>query len=132
MIIEKSYTLPFSVAQTYAAWVSSDTVIAPATRMEVKPIVGGLYELFIESDDITAHCEGLFDIIEPDSRVRYTWQWDGDNEISVIDVSFKADSDGTKINLRHSGFMTQESCDKHDKGWDSYINGFTEFLDAQS
>lgn len=128
MIIDKSYALPFSVSQTYAAWVSSDTVIAPATRMAVKPIVGGLYELFIETDDLTAHCEGLFDIIEPDSRVRYTWQWDGESEISVVDVSFKPDGDGTSVHLRHTGFMTQDSCDKHGKGWDNYIKGFTAFL----
>lgn len=128
MKIDKTYTVPFSVAKTYAAWTSSDTVIAPATRMNVDPIVGGLYQLFVENGDTTYQCEGLFDIVEVENRLRYTWQWGDELEISVVEVIFSADGDGTQIKLSHTGFSTQESCDKHAKGWDAYIEGFTAFV----
>lgn len=130
MLIDKTYVLPFSVAQTYAAWVSPDTVIAPATRMEVSPVVGGLYQLFIEGGENNTNCEGLFDIVEPENRLRYTWQWDGDNEITVVDVSFKPAGERTEVRIRHSGFERKDSFEKHDKGWDSYIDGLTAHLKA--
>jgi hypothetical protein len=41
--IEKTYELPFSPQQIYAAWVSSNTVIPPATKMDINPIEGGHY-----------------------------------------------------------------------------------------
>ena len=53
MIIEKQYELPFPISHVYAAWVSSDTVIPPATSMDVLPEVGGHYRLIMEMPDFS-------------------------------------------------------------------------------
>jgi len=44
MDLEKHYDLPYPPAKVYAAWVSSDTVIPPATAMDINPIVGGHFD----------------------------------------------------------------------------------------
>lgn len=128
---QKQYELPFPPLVVYTAWVSSDTVIAPATAMDINPVVGGHYRLLMESTDHAAKNEGEFLIVEPGKHVRYTWEWNGDGEISEIDVTFAAKASGTVIDLVHSGFKKQESADMHDAGWDSYIAGFTDFLSAR-
>jgi len=38
MIVEKNYLVPFPPKRVYAAWVSSSTVIAPATAMDINPM----------------------------------------------------------------------------------------------
>jgi hypothetical protein len=41
--IKKSYELPFPVERVYATWVSSGTVVAPATAMDIDPVAGSHY-----------------------------------------------------------------------------------------
>jgi uncharacterized protein YndB with AHSA1/START domain len=128
MEINKHYELPFPVETVYAAWVSSDTIIPPATGMDVLPEVGGHYRLIMEMPDFSGRNEGKFLLVEPDTRVTYTWEWNSDGEVSTIDVRFKAAGGGTRIDLIHSGFTNDESVTNHDSGWDSYVEGFTKHL----
>lgn len=128
MDIEKHYELPYPPAQVYAAWVSSETVIPPATAMDINPVAGGHYRLIAEMPGYVGKNEGQFLIVEAERHIRYTWEWNGDGEVSEIDVTFSSTAKGTRIDLRHTGFTKQESADSHDSGWDSYIEGFTEFL----
>lgn len=128
MEIRKRYELPFPVETVYAAWVSSDTVIPPATSMDVLPEVGGHYRLIMEMPDFSGRNEGEFLLVEPNARVVYTWQWNNDGEVSTIDVRFNVSGEGTRIDLVHNGFTSDESVTNHDSGWDSYLEGFTTHL----
>lgn len=128
------YELAGEVADIYAAWVSSDTVIPPATSMDVNPVVGGHYRLVMDMPDFSGRNEGTFSVVEPGERVVYTWEWNGDGEVSTIDVRFEAvddgESKGTRVTIFHSGFTKPESVDNHRSGWDSYIQGLQNFLDS--
>ncbi len=128
MEINKSYELPFPVETVYTAWVSSDTVIPPATSMDVLPEVGGHYRLMMQMADFSGKNEGKFLLVQPNARVTYTWEWNNDGEVSTIDVRFKATREGTHIDLVHNGFSSAESVTNHDAGWDSYLEGFTKHL----
>jgi uncharacterized protein YndB with AHSA1/START domain len=128
MRIEKTYEIALPPDQVYAAWLSSDTVIAPATAMDINPVVGGHYRLVMEMPEFSGRNEGTFLEVEDGEHVRYTWEWNSDGEISEIDVVFAATDSGTRIELVHSNFSKQESVDQHSSGWDSYIEGFKAFL----
>jgi uncharacterized protein YndB with AHSA1/START domain len=132
MKIEKSYNLPFPRNQVFAAWISSETVISPATRMNVDPRVGGHYKLFMETPDFTAKCEGRFSKIVEDEFLQYSWEWNGDGETSEIAVKFSDHENGTHIELIHEKFTKQESVAMHDAGWDSYVGGLRELLENAS
>ncbi len=129
--IEKSRVLPFAPSTIYAAWISSDTVIPPATEMDIDPHIGGHYRLIIDTPDFKSRCEGAFLHLEPDRRLTYTWQWQGDEEKTEIDVRFAADGDGTCVSLCHSGFVDEQSRSNHDHGWDSFFVGLEAFLEDQ-
>lgn len=131
MKLNQTYVIPFSVSETYAAWVSSSTVIAPATAMNINPVVGGHYRLIMESSDFVGRNEGKFLIVEPDQRIRYTWEWNSDGEVTEIDVTFSEAPEGTNVSIDHSGFTSKDSLDNHSVGWDIYIAGFIAFLEAQ-
>ncbi len=130
MQILKTFELPYPPAAVYAAWVSSDTVIPPATAMEIDPRVGGHYRLITDTPDFKTRNEGTFLELTPDAHVRYTWQWQGDDEQTIIDVRFEPRKDGqaTRIVLQHSGFQRADSQAQHDEGWDAYLSGFEAFL----
>lgn len=130
MIIEKTYKLPFPVDRVYSAWVSSNTVIPPATSMDINPVVGGHYRLLMKTPDFVGRNEGKFLIVEEGKHVRYTWEWNGGGEVTEIDVTFFPSDSGTTIELTHENFTKQESLDQHNGGWDNYIKGFVAFLAA--
>ncbi|MEM7280986.1 MAG: SRPBCC domain-containing protein [Pseudomonadota bacterium] len=132
MSIDKTYQLPFPPEVVYAAWVSSDTVIPPATAMDIDPKEGGHYRLIMETPEFTGRNEGTFTLVEPNQRVTYTWEWNGDGEVTTIDVVFQAKDQGTHLMLKHTGFSKRESMESHDAGWDSYIAGLTSFLHERS
>jgi len=128
MIIIKTYELPFSREKVYANWLSSKTIIAPATSMDILPQVGGHYRLIMSTPEFVSKNEGVFLIVEPISHVRYTWEWNHDGEVTEIDVKFSSSGLGTVIIIEHSGFTKQQSVDMHEHGWDSYIEGLIHFL----
>ena len=84
--------------------------------------------MIMEMPDFSGKNEGEFLVVEPNRQVVYTWEWNGDGEVSEIDVRFEASGDGTRISLTHYGFTKEESVTNHDSGWDSYIEGFTNHL----
>ena len=131
MKIEKTYYLPYPQEQVYKAWVCSDTVIEPATAMDIKPVVGGHYRLIMEQPGFSSRNEGEFLEVRPEEFIRYTWEWNGDGEVTEIAVTFSATESGTQISLIHSHFQKQQSADQHDSGWDSYMAGFQKHLANQ-
>ena len=130
MQIDKTYTLPFSTDAVYAAWISSNTVIAPATAMDILAEVGGYYRLVMQTPEFLGGNDGLFLRVEPGSRLTYTWEWNHDGEVSEIDVVFTPTAQGTLVAICHSGFTKEESVRSHDSGWDNYIEGFIAHMSA--
>ena len=70
MRVDKNYSLPFAPERIYAAWISSDTVIAPAKRMNIEPVIDGLYQLFMDKDSSVPSNEGRFLEIVPNQLLR--------------------------------------------------------------
>lgn len=132
MKIDKHFELPFTPHRLFNAWVCSDTVIPPATRMDINPTVGGHYRLYMEMEDRCSRAEGLFFSVVPDRHIRYTWEWDRDGEITEIDVTFDPTAKGTALHIQHTGFVKEASRDTHDSGWDDYIEQLSTMLEQKS
>jgi len=128
MKLDKTWQVPFAVADFYNAWISPDSVIPPATRLEISATNGGHYRLIIDSPDFAARAEGLFSRVEANHRLTYSWQWNGTGSVTEIDVTFSPSAEGTRIRLIHSGFDDADSRGQHDRGWDSYISGLSTHL----
>lgn len=128
MDVLKTYDLPFAVETVYAAWVSSGTVIPPATAMDIDPVVDGHYRLLMDTPDGSWRNEGRFLEVEPGRRVKYTWEWNGDGEVTEIAVDFEPSETGATVRIAHTGFAGEDSARMHDAGWDSYIEGFKAHL----
>lgn len=123
MTIHKEYKLEVAIEVLYEAWISPEMAIAPVTKIECNPVVGGIFKLFAESDEAVGIMIGVFEEVTPSEKLKYSWQWEGSEEKSVVKVQFIEEKGHTLVQLEHSGFVTQESKDAHDAGWDSYING---------
>lgn len=117
-------SFPFSPAAVYSAWVSSDAVIPPAKALAINPVVGGEYKLV--TDFATAI--GVFETVEPNRRLIYSWRWQTDPASTKIDVRFDADDSGALVTLHHSGFSNEDTRRMHEEGWRSYLAGLDAYL----
>ncbi|MDC1287298.1 SRPBCC domain-containing protein [Gammaproteobacteria bacterium] len=120
-----SYFLNYPPDLAYAHWVSPKTIIPPATSLEIHAEVGGPYKLAMPGG---ISMIGEFIEVEPNRRLVYSWQWQGNSEITKVDVRFIDNSAGTEVKIAHSGFATEQSYKDHSFGWNSYMEGFNEYL----
>ncbi len=89
---------------------------------ELDPRPGGIYRVRMNSDTV-AH--GEFVVVDPPSRVVFTWGWEGDEAVppgsTTVEITLRKDGDGTILRLRHSGFTTDEAAASHREGWAMYV-----------
>lgn len=132
MDISKQYDLPFSVETVYDAWIFSETLIPPATRLDITPKVGGEISLWIETAQLNARMRGVFKVIIPYQKLIYSWEWNQDGEETEVTVEFSKLEKGTRVNISHTGWRKEESRKTHEAGWDSYIQGLIDYLNYQN
>jgi uncharacterized protein YndB with AHSA1/START domain len=86
------------------------------------PLPGGIYRVSINGRDVA---RGEYVEVIPNSRVVFTWGWEGDASpvppgSSTVEVSLVPEGDGTRVRLRHTGLPT-EAREVHAGGWDHYL-----------
>jgi len=85
---------------------------------------GGAYRLGMHNPeaDMTMVVAGEYREIDPPSRLVYTWSWEGPEgdhaaETTLVAVDFITDGEGTRVEILHTGFLTDDSREQHDQGW---------------
>lgn len=91
---------------------------------EVDLRTGGSYRLTMTDPEGNDHqLDGTFREVDPPSRLAYTWQWAAAPEEihpaapSLVTVDFRADGDGTIVDLLHTGFASEQQREMHAHGW---------------
>ncbi len=126
--IKKTYVVNAPLKLVYDKWISNDTVIPPAIKMDITPQVGGKYILISNLGDDAMTMAGVFKEVLPYEKLVYTWEWNNDGNESLVTVSFVDEHNKTRIELKHVGLNDRDSLLAHSEGWDSYISGFKELL----
>ncbi len=122
-MIQKKYISTIAREMLFQAWISPEMTIAPITQIDCDPVVGGVFKLVAESPEATGVMEGEFLEIIWNRKLRYTWAWEGAAENCIVEVRFKMEEGQSLVELEHSGFLSDDSEDRHDEGWDLYFQG---------
>ena len=117
--LNQEYSIDAPREAVFAAWLSSATVIAPVTRVDIDPVVGGRFHLDVGD---AAQMRGTILRLEEGRHVRYSWAWNGGPE-AIVDVTFSSMGGGTSVSIEHTGLADAEDAERHAAGWDSYIAG---------
>ena len=62
---------------------------------------------------------GSFRTVDPPRRLCYTWQWLAgplQRREMLVEITFEAEAGGTRVHVRHAGFVDEASRDAH-VGW---------------
>lgn len=132
VVITRIFKVP--IEQLFQAWVDPELMMqwySPADmttpHAEADPQVGGKYAVtmrFVErepQEDVTVR--GVYKQIQAPNRLQFTWQWDGQEGETLVDVALRPiDEQTTELTLTHSGFDQVElppgfTRDDHHNGW---------------
>jgi uncharacterized protein YndB with AHSA1/START domain len=92
------------------------------TDVVLEPGVGGrLYEVTEDGEQDW----GSVAVWEPPHRVVLDWQI-GEARGSEVEVRFSPEGPGTRVELEHRGFSTEDPRDRYESGWDVVLAPFVE------
>jgi len=108
-------------AAVWRAWTDADELAAwfwpPAWKAtaEFDPQPGGRWRL---SSVVTGMAVGG-DVaaLEPETRLVFTWRWDGDAEETLVTVTLRDADGGTEVEIVHERFGDEQTRADHEQGW---------------
>lgn len=122
-------TFAAELPAVWRSWTTADGLAAwwwstwPDTNYEVDARVGGQYR--IDSPVHGIAVKGEYLNVVSRENLAFTWIWvEGgvDGEVENVTVAFTATSDGTRIDLRHTGpWTTQEPVENYRQGWEHVL-----------
>lgn len=126
-------TIKASPEQIYNAWLDPAMMtrfMSPRPDMHVAEArsdarEGGRFFVLMVGDKEYPH-EGAYKELTPFSRIVFTWEAPWSAPDTQVELVLNPVADGTEVVLTHVKFMSDESRDNHEKGW----NGILGKLDA--
>jgi uncharacterized protein YndB with AHSA1/START domain len=71
---------------------------------------------------------GEFVSVEPPARLVQTWRWDGEDEETLVTVTFETAEQGTALTIVHERFADDTTRDEHLQGWNDCLDRLTPYL----
>jgi uncharacterized protein YndB with AHSA1/START domain len=111
----RAFTAPTQLAK----WWGPKGFTVPACTMDVR--AGGAWHTVMRSPEGKDHIiSGVYREIVPPERLVFTWAWEQDGargHETVVTIELLETPGGTRLELTHEGFATEDSRDRHSHGW---------------
>ena len=138
LIVERVFKAP--PERVFRAWTDPRILIewwgpegmhTPEHAMDVRE--GGAWRTVMMNDKGEPHTvSGVYREISPHDRLVMTWAWeqpDGSRgHETLVELSFAATRDGTRLRLVQRLFESAEARDNHNMGWQSSLNCLEQLL----
>jgi uncharacterized protein YndB with AHSA1/START domain len=123
--MQRTYQAPAEAV--FDAWTSEEVMRRwwhaahdwETTEAQVDLRVGGGVRVVMRDPekDVEYGGGGEYTVIEPPTRLAFTWAWDGDDMRSLIEIEFEEIEGATAVSFTHSGLRDEESVRSHEDGW---------------
>jgi len=140
LVIKRHFKAPpervfaaFTEKSLVQAWYGPENMTVPHCDVDAR--VGGKYRVEMHSPAGGVHVvTGEFREIRPPERLVYTWGWlNGASRgpETIVTLTFAARDGGTDLTLEQTGFLDQDSRDRHEHGWNASWAGLDNFLEGK-
>ena len=72
--------------------------------------------------------DGNYVVVDPPSRLVFTWRWHGEPEQTLVTLRLAPAATGTELTLIHEGFADDATRDDHVKGWSDCLDRLPDWL----
>jgi uncharacterized protein YndB with AHSA1/START domain len=116
----RAFTSPAQLAK----WWGPKGFTVPACTLDVR--VGGAWRTVMRSPEGKDHIvSGVYREIVPPERLVFTWGWEEDGargHETVVTIELFETPGGTRLELTHERFETEDSRNAHRDGWSSCLD----------
>jgi uncharacterized protein YndB with AHSA1/START domain len=120
----------FSAPGQLAKWWGPKGFTVPACTLDLRP--GGAWRTVMRSPEGKDHIvSGVYREIVPPERLVFTWAWETEGERgheTVVTIELLETAGGTRLELTHERFETEDSLSQHRHGWSSCFDCLEEAL----
>jgi uncharacterized protein YndB with AHSA1/START domain len=125
--LEIRRTFNASRERVFAAWTKAEEIqrwsapgemTVPSAEVDLR--VGGRFRILMQAPDGTQHhATGVYRVIDPPSRLVYTWSWEERPVITdtIVSLEFIERGATTELVLRHELLPSEEERTHHERGW---------------
>jgi uncharacterized protein YndB with AHSA1/START domain/uncharacterized glyoxalase superfamily protein PhnB len=138
--LDRTFSAPRE--RVFRAWTNPDSLQKwfnpnpsySTPRAEVDLRVGGRYKITMRSaEGNESTVSGSYREIKTPEKLVFTWSWEGeDSEETLVTITFSEIRGKTVVNLSHAGFPDQETCEKHQWGWEGCLENFKNTLESET
>ena len=116
----RAFTAPTQLTR----WWGPKGFTVPACTLDVR--AGGAWRTVMRSPEGKDHIvSGVYREITPPARLVFTWGWETEGERgheTVVTIELFETPGGTRLELTHEGFETEDSLNAHRDGWSSCLD----------
>ena len=101
-------------------WFAPGDMTVPEADIDFR--VGGSYRIVMQASDGQRHIVGgTYHEILDNERLRFSWQWEGSELTTEVELQFRGSGDQTEMTLIHREFPDTDTRDKHNQGWEGCL-----------
>jgi uncharacterized protein YndB with AHSA1/START domain len=136
--IERTFQAPADAV--FEAWTSEEVLVRwwhagrdwETTEAEVDLRVGGVVRVVMRDPhkDVEYGGGGTYTVIEPPTRLAFTWIWDGETRQTLIELDFQETDGATTVSFTHSRLRDEEAVRSHEGGWSEAFDNLARTLEA--
>ena len=106
-------------------WMCPGDVLSAEASLDVR--VGGSYRIVMKAKDRDHVHTGVYEVVEPPSKLVFTWTEEG-KPISLVTVEIFGHGDESELVLTHERFPTVDIMKRYEGGWGQIADKFARYL----
>jgi glutathione S-transferase len=104
----------------------------PEARVDLR--VGGEVRVVMRDPhrDVRYGGGGFYTVVEPPTRLAFTWAWDDDeaHTAQLVEIGFEEHDGVTTVHFTHGGLWDAEAVTSHEEGWGGAFDNLARVVEA--
>ena len=127
--------MPASREVVYEAWIDPQGIrewMCPGDAISAEAVldvrVGGSYRIVMKSKEREYVHTGVYQVVEPNAKLVFTWTQEGNEVTTLVTVEFLARGGESELLLTHERFTQGDAAQRYQSGWGTIAQKLAAFL----
>jgi uncharacterized protein YndB with AHSA1/START domain len=107
-------------------WMCPGDAISAEAVLDVR--VGGSYRIVMKSKEREYVHTGVYQVVEPNAKLVFTWTQEGNEVTTLVTVEFLARGGESELLLTHERFTQADAAQRYQSGWGTIAQKLAAFL----
>jgi len=127
--------MPAPCEVVYEAWIAPEGIrewMCPGDAVSAEAVldvrVGGSYRIVMKGKERDHVHTGVYQVVEPNSRLVFTWTQEGNEPTTLVTVEFLPQGSESELVLTHERFPKADVAQRYQNGWGTIASKLATFL----